>query len=123
MIQLRGLHRSIRPAAEWTHAVARFYGVPAEVTSTYRDWQTQARLRARFETCVAAGNFPGPGPCRFPANRPGDSAHNYGLAWDSVTPSWAQDWWNEVRRAAGFEVLEHDQIHAQVPRWRQLVGR
>lgn len=123
MIALRGLHRQVRPAAEWAHAVARHFGVPVQVTSTFRDWQTQRRLRERFERCVAEGRFPSPGPCQFPANRPGDSAHNWSLAWDSTTEPRFQAWWDHVRRLAGFQVLENDRIHAQVPRWRQLVDR
>jgi hypothetical protein len=108
---LRGLQAWLRPYAEWCLEVANYYGVPVVVTSTYRSWSEQQELRTRWER----------GQSRWPANRPGDSAHNYGLAWDSTVPSWAQTWWNDVRRAAGFEVLSNDEIHAQYPRWRDLV--
>ncbi len=120
---LRGLHPQVREAAEWALAWARHYDVPVTVTSTLRPWAQQQRLRERFEKCVREGRFPTPGTeCAFPANRPGDSAHQFGLAWDSVVPSWAQSWWDEVRRLAGFHVLPNDRIHAEVPQWRSYVG-
>lgn len=110
---LAGLQSWVRPYAEWCLDVAHYYGIPVTITSTYRSWAEQAELRRRYEQ----------GRSRWPANRPGDSAHNYGLAWDSTVPERYQDWWNAVRRAAGFEVLDNDIIHAQVPRWRDLVAR
>lgn len=82
--------------------------------------QFQQELRDKWEACVARGQ-PGP-PCAYPANRPGDSAHNWGLAWDSVIePDDLMDWWVAVRRDFGWEVLENDKIHAQYPNWRALV--
>lgn len=108
---LAGLQDWVRPYAEWCLTVADFYGVPVTVTSTYRSWAEQAELRKRYEQ----------GRSRWPANRPGDSAHNYGLAWDSTVDPAYQDWWDMVRRRAGFEVLSNDLIHAQVPGWREIV--
>lgn len=110
--RLQGLHRQVREAADWCLEVAAYYDVPVTVTSGYRSWQQQAKLRQDYEE----------GRSRWPANRPGDSAHNYGLAWDSVVPAWAQSWWSDVRRLAGFEVLPNDVIHAQVPGWRHYIG-
>jgi len=122
-ISLRGLHPEVRDAAEWALGWANHYNVPVTVTSTLRPWAEQAALRKCFEECVAQGRFPSPGPCAFPANEPGDSAHNFGLAWDSVVPAQFQQWWNHVRELAGFEVLPNDVIHAQVPNWRNHVTR
>lgn len=121
-ISLRGLHPAVRPAAQWTLDVAAHYNVPVTVTSTLRTWNEQRALRARYEKCLREGRFPGPGPCRFPANRPGDSSHNYGLSFDSTVPDHLMDWWAHVRRLAGFHVPVNDKIHAEVPNWRQYVS-
>lgn len=122
MIALRGLHPDVRAWAEWLHGLADYYGVEAVATSGYRSLDDQRQLRDRYERCVASGRFPSPPDCLYPANKPGDSAHNYGLAWDSTVPSQFQGWWDAVRRWAGFEVLENDRIHAQVPSWRRYVS-
>ena len=120
-ISLRGLHPEVREAAEATLEWARHYKIPVQVTSTFRSWEQQTKLRKNYERCLAEGRFPSPPDCKWPANRPGDSAHNYGLAWDSWVPDewwWA---WNWLRRYAGFHVPANDQIHAEVPQWRQYV--
>lgn len=103
-------------------SVARHYGVPVTVTSTLRPWEQQAELRRRWE---AAGR---PSRCVqtrtgtvCPANAPGDSAHEWGLAWDSEVPPYARRWWDYVRKLAGFATFPHDEVHAEVPNWRQYV--
>lgn len=108
---LRGLHADVRPYAEYAHQVAEYYGLNPVVTSTYRSWAEQKRLRERWEA----------GKSRFPANRPGDSAHNWGLAWDSWVPEDQRDLWTRIRRWVGFDVPSNDWIHAAVPNWRQYV--
>lgn len=118
-VKLSGLHPQVREAAQWTLDVADYYGVPVTVTSGFRSWQDQAVLRRNYEQCLATGS--NAADCRFPANRPGDSAHNFGLAFDSSVPAEYQEWWTYVRELAGFEVLPNDVIHAQVPNWRQYV--
>lgn len=126
MNTLTYLHPEVRAAVEWCLEVARLNNIPVTVTSTTRSQSTQAALRANYERCVSAGKFPSsaslsPGmTCKYPANKPGDSAHEYGAAWDSsVPPAW-QDTWNYVRELAGFAVLDEngDPIHAEVPNWR-----
>ena len=109
MIALRGLDAGLRPYAEWAMDIAHHYGVEPTVTSVYRSWSEQERLRQRFLA----------GQSRWPANKPGDSAHNYGWAWDSVVPAQQQQLWDQIRRYVGWEVLENDIIHAQVPGWRK----
>jgi len=99
----------VRPAAEYAVALAEYYGINPQVTSVYRSWEEQTRLRQRWEA----------GLSRWPANVPGDSAHNFGWAFDSVVPAAQQDLWNRIRAYVGFEVLPNDIIHAQVPNWRQ----
>jgi len=120
-VGLRGLHRDVRPYAEYAHDLARWYGIEPRVTSAKRSWENQARLRANFERCVAQGRFPSPPDCRFPANRPGDSSHQYGLSWDSVVPAADQPLWDAIREYVGFRVPANDLIHAEVPGWRQYV--
>jgi len=120
-LKLSGLHPEVKAAAEWALGWADFYGVPVTVTSGLRSWQEQAVLRRNFENCLARGEFGKTDRCRFPANKPGDSSHNWGLSWDSETDPRFQDWWTMVRRLAGFEVLPNDVIHAQVPQWRDFV--
>lgn len=107
---LAGLHPQVQEAAEWAISWADFYDVPVEITSGFRSLQRQAELRRAWEA----------GRSRFPANRPGDSSHNFGFAFDSTVPAWAQAWWTHVRELAGFEVLPNDIIHAQVPNWRDF---
>lgn len=115
----------MRERAELALAWAIAYQIPVTVTSGHRSWAEQTQLRARYEKCLAAGETISPAnpdpACRYPANRPGDSAHNFGWAWDSVTKPEFQWAWNYLRRYAGFDVPEHDQIHAEVPQWRQHV--
>jgi len=89
--------------------IAHYYGISPTVTSVFRSWAEQTRLRERYER----------GESRWPANRPGDSAHNFGWAFDSVVPAADLDFWTEIRRYVGFEVLPNDIIHAQVPDWRR----
>lgn len=110
-MRLRGLHSALRPAGEWALSVADHYRVPVQVTSVFRSWEEQERLRARWER----------GQSRWPAARPGHSAHQYGFAWDSWVPEPFEDWWKAVREHAGFEVLTGDEIHAQLPNWREYV--
>lgn len=115
-VQLRGLHPDVRARAEIALAWANHFGVRPVVTSGFRSWHEQLKLRQRFER----------GESRFPANLPGDSAHNFGFAWDSVLPAplrgrpeWEQ-WWEDVREAVGFNVPGNDTIHAEVPSWRRF---
>lgn len=117
-----GLARGIQPAVRWCLAVAEYYGVGVTVTSGKRSSSEQRRLYEQYAKCVREGTFGTPRcPTRWPANPPGTSAHEYGLAWDSVVDARYQDWWNRVREAAGFRVPRNDAIHAEVPNWRQYV--
>ena len=126
MIAVNGLHPALRPYAEWALSIAEDAGIPVTVTSVKRDWAKQTALRANYEACVARGVFPSslslsPGmTCKYPANRPGDSAHNFGLAWDSWVPPEYQADWNAIRRWIGWRVPENDLIHAEFSGWRDL---
>lgn len=124
MMELSGLDRGVRVRAEWAMAVARANHIPVWTTSTLRSWAEQTKLRAQWESCLARGEEVYPGNpdsrCRYPANEPGDSAHNFGWAWDSVVAPEHQAAWNYIRQLAGLSVPnpEHDPIHAEVPNWR-----
>lgn len=121
-LKLSGLRSSVRANASWCLDVAQYYGVPVTVTSGHRTWAEQERLYRNYQQCLAAGNMGRTPDCKYPANRPGDSAHNFGLAFDSWVEPHLQQWWNYVRRYAGFDVPSNDLIHAQVPQWRKYVG-
>lgn len=59
----------------------------------------------------------------YPVNRPGDSAHEFGLAFDSWVPDEYFPLWREVREYVGLRVPDNDRVHAEWPGWRDLVGR
>lgn len=120
-IHLRGLHPVVRAAAEDALALAHHFGITPVVTSTYRSWAEQSRLYARHRRCVAQGRFPSAPDCKYPANRPGDSAHNYGLAFDSWVPARDVANWTLIRDVIGFRVPAHDAVHGEVPGWRDLL--
>lgn len=101
--------------------MAEYYGVPVTVTSAYRTWEDQNRLYRNYRQCLATGNFKKTEDCKYPANKPGDSSHNYGLAWDSVVPDHYWPWWTALRRYLGFHVPDNDRVHAAVPNWRRYV--
>ena len=118
-LKLAQVHPQVKANAEWALYWADHFGVPVTVTSGFRSWEDQNRLYRNYLQCRASGNFGVTADCMFPANPPGQSSHEYGLSWDSTVPPQFQSWWDEVRRLAGFEVLQNDRIHAQVPNWRQ----
>ena len=110
-LKLAGLNPQVRSRAALSLDWADFFRIPVTVTSGVRSWAEQAALRRRWES----------GLSQFPANRPGDSSHQFGLAWDSIVSAADQADWDLIRRWAGFEVLERDLPHAQVFRWRDFV--
>lgn len=122
-ISLAGLDPEVRLYAEAALSSARHYGIPVTVTSTRRNWAQQEQLRAQWLQCVQRGDAYNPDPakrCRYPANEPGDSAHNYGLAWDSVTDTPYQAAWNFIRSWHGWGIPQNDIIHAEVKGWRRF---
>lgn len=121
-MQLAGLHDALRPAADWCLKVAEMNGIPVTITSVVRGWAEQTKLRTQYETCLARGQTVSPSnpdpKCHYPANQPGDSAHNFGFAWDSWTPEEYMPDWIKIREMAGFTVPANDHVHAELPNWR-----
>ena len=111
-MKLRGLHPDVRAVAQWCLDWANYYDIPVTVTSGFRSWEEQERLRNAW----LAGANP------YPANRPGDSSHNWGVGWDSWVPDPYWPWWHAIRQYAGFTIYpERDRVHAELPRWRDQV--
>lgn len=119
---LNGLQPWLRPYADYAIQLMRLHsggtvdargrvtgGVVPTITSGYRSVSKQQEL---YEN---RANNP------YPVNRPGDSAHNYGLAFDSDVPDRWMPLWIAVRRAVGFTVPSNDEVHAEYPNWRSLV--
>lgn len=119
-LSLSGLAPELRPYAQAALDHARKQGVYPDLTSVLRSYEEQAALRRRYENCVGRGLYPWASGCHYPANRPGDSAHQYGLAWDSWVPDRLMPWWVAVRRALGWTVPDNDPVHAEYPNWRSL---
>lgn len=121
-VQLRGLDPEVRDRAQLALDWAAYYRIPVTITSVVRTWAEQTKLRDQYERCLASGatiSPTNPNPaCRYPANRPGDSAHNFGLAFDSWVPDGYWEAWTFLREFAGFHVPGNDRVHAEVPSWR-----
>jgi hypothetical protein len=123
---LSGLNPGLLEPAQAALQLARDYGLRPEVTSVYRTLPEQMVLRRRYESCVARGEFTKPtaqrsAACRYPANQPGDSAHNWGLAWDSWVPAEQMPLWTAIREYLGWRVPGNDLVHAELPEWRAYV--
>ena len=120
MFSLRGMQADLRPYAEYAHAIANYYGIYPRVASVRRPWEEQQRLHDRYQRALADGTFPSR-EVPYPANPPGESAHQFGLAWDTVVPPEFEQWWKDLRRWIGFTVYDHDAPHAELPGWREVV--
>ena len=121
MIALRGLHPFLRQGAEDAVKWANAYGLAPRITSVRRTYAEQATLYEKHRRCVREGRYPVYPGCRYPANPPGWSSHEYGLAFDSTVPSGWGSWWRDIRLAFGFRVPTHDVIHAEHPEAERYV--
>jgi len=93
MADLRTLQPGLVPWARWIYAVGKNESGKLVVTSALRSSAKQAKLRAAWER----------GQSKIPANRPGTSLHEFGLAFDmaqmGVDPfedpilPWLGYWW------------------------------
>lgn len=111
--QLRGLEPWVRGPAQFALNIAAANRIPVTVTSVRRTFAEQTVLRRKWEQ----------GKSRFPANRPGESSHNFGLAFDSWVAERDRQAWEAIREWVGFRVPSNDWIHGEVPGWRQFVRR
>lgn len=104
-----GLEQALVPYADGAMEMARAYGIEPQVTSVRRNWAQQERLYADFRAGVS----------RFPANPPGFSAHQYGVAFDSVVPDHQLALWNAIRAHFGWKLYANDPVHAEYPNWQR----
>lgn len=72
MADLRTLHPQLTPWAQYLYDVGKQYDGRLVVTSARRSSAKQAELRRKWES----------GESQIPANRPGTSLHEFGLAFD-----------------------------------------
>lgn len=103
-------------------AIALQNGIKVTITSGFRSSAKQQQLRSQYEDCLARGETIYSGNpdsrCRYPANRAGDSSHEFGLAWDSSVQEDQWPMWTAIRQLVGFSVPANDRVHAEVPNWR-----
>lgn len=109
---LERLHPAAQPyALAALEAFREATGIYPTVTSVYRSTAEQARLYAQ-----RASN-------PYPVAKPGNSAHNYALAWDASVPAKYDALWRKIRTEIGWVVPSDDKVHAEVRDWRSLVQR
>jgi len=72
MASLNTLHPQLVPFARYLHSIGKHYDGRLVVTSARRSSAKQAELRRKWES----------GESKIPANRPGTSLHEFGLAFD-----------------------------------------
>lgn len=120
------------PYIQATVDYAEGFGLVVDITSVRRSTAKQAALRANFDECVRRGLYPSSislragFSCKYPANQPGDSSHEWGVSFDSVIsdPRKRYDqvtldaFWRAVREAFGWRVPDNDKVHAELPNWR-----
>lgn len=89
---LQSLQPWLRPYAQWLCSVAPYAGVSRlTITSVKR---SRAQQQALYESYLAGRNS-------YPVLPPGQSKHEYGLAWDMVTEPYSAlsilgSWWKQV---------------------------
>lgn len=111
-VDVAHLHPTVR---QYMDAMVDYFkqatGVEPVITSGYRSIEKQQQLYDQRSSNP------------YPVNRPGDSAHNYGLAFDSDVPDKWMPTWIAFRRWVGFTVPDNDEVHTEVPNWRQYVAK
>lgn len=110
MLAFAGIDPRLRAHAEATVAYAESVGIKPNIISVRRNYGEQAKLYANYRA----------GLSKWPAEPPGESAHQYGVAWDSTVKPEQQAAWNAIRRAFGWYVPEQDAPHANYPNWRAV---
>ena len=110
MADLRSLHPGLVPWARWIYAVGKQQDGRLVVTSARRSRSKQAELYQRYLS----------GQSKIPANRPGTSLHEHGLAFDMARRgkdplgdpllAWLGSWWEYYGGRWGGE---RDPVHFQ----------
>lgn len=111
MADLRTLQPGLVPWARWIYKLGKQQSGRLVVTSALRSRAKQAKLRRRWES----------GESNIPANRPGTSLHEYGVAFDmaqmGVDPfednllPWLGAWWEYYGGRWGGH---RDPVHFQI---------
>ena len=105
-----GMDARIRAHAERTVQAALDEGIRVNVISVRRQYADQMKL---WQDYLA-------GRSRWPANPPGDSAHEYGVAFDATVPEGDYPRWFAIRKAYGWATFAGDPPHAEYPNWRAV---
>lgn len=113
-LSLASLADDFRPWAEWIVELAKFADSQARVTSAFRTHEKQKALYELYRQ----------GQSRYPAARPGQSAHEYGYAIDMVFGNLdARDAVRNVWVQYGGNLGNDDEVHFEFPNWRALVSQ
>ena len=111
-LSLASLADTFRPWAEWIVNLAKYADASVRVTSTFRTHAKQQELYKAWRQ----------GRSRYPAARPGNSAHEYGYAVDLVfSNADARDVVRNIWVGAGGNLGNDDEIHFEFSNWRDLV--
>lgn len=111
MLGFAGMDYRLRKHAEATVAYAEALGLKVNIISVRRN---EAEQRKLFENWKAGIN-------KWPAEPPGHSAHQYGVAFDATVPPSQQAEWDRVRRGFGWRIYANDPPHAEYPDWVKVV--
>jgi len=113
MADLRTLDYRLQPWAKWLYDVGKYYDGRLVVTSAFRSMSKQQELYCKW----LSGQSP------FIAAKPGESMHNYGLAFDlarlGVDPktdellTWLAEVWLHIGGAVGGP---RDPVHFSIKR-------
>lgn len=105
-----GLEQRLIPYADAALRMGQQLGLHPQITSVRRNWAEQEKLYHDFQH----------GLRQLPANPPGYSAHQYGVAWDSWVPDVELQLWNQVRGHFGWKLYPNDPVHAELPGWERV---
>jgi len=109
-MRFAGLDERLRPHADATVGYAEKAGLHPVIISVRRRFDEQAKLYSDYRA----------GLSKWPAAPPGESAHQYGVAFDVVVPAEEQAAWNYIRRGFGWRVSDGDPPHAEFPGWQSV---
>jgi predicted amidohydrolase YtcJ len=110
MLGFAGMDERLRHHAEATVSYAEKFGIVPVIISVRRNYAEQAKLYSNYRA----------GKSKWPANPPGQSAHQYGVAFDATVKPEHQEAWNYIRRGFGWRVHETDPPHAEYPDWQSV---